>query len=266
MNLALLATSAAFAASAVSGSAGLTPPFMPPMAASLSAMDLRHALAFVVCFVVATALHEFAHAYTAHRLGDRTAESEGRLTLNPLAHADPIGTIALPLVAGMMHAMLPLGWGRPVPFRQAHFTRRISMRAGAALVSVAGPAANLLQAALTLGVAALLVLAVGLQPAEHTGVFGILGVFLTLNLALVVFNLLPLHPLDGGKILAWALPARFDYIDDFLTRYGWIILLVLMFGLPQLLQTIFMPIFMLGVTMMAAISPAWAQQYALWIR
>jgi len=239
--------------------------FDGPLALSLTAMDLRHALAFVVCFVVATAFHEYAHAFTANRLGDRTGESEGRLTLNPLAHADPVGTILLPMVAGMMHYPMPLGWGRPVPFRQAHFTRRISMRAGAALVSVAGPLANLVQAAITLGVGAILVLAVGLQPIQHPGVFGILGVFLTLNLALVVFNLLPIHPLDGGKILTWALPARFDYIDDFLSRYGWAILLGLMFAAPQILGFIFQPLFRLAVEMMGAISPAWAQQYVLWM-
>lgn len=237
-----------------------------PVAAGfgLTAVDLRHALAFVVCFVVATAFHEYAHAFTARRLGDRTAESQGRLTLNPLAHADPIGTILMPLAAGLMHTPMPLGWGRPIPFTQAHFTRRISMRAGAALVSVAGPLANLIQAAITLGVAAILVYAVGLQPVEHPGVFGILGVFLTLNMALVVFNLLPIHPLDGGKILTWVLPSRYDYIDDFLARYGFLILLGLMFAAPQVLWFVLGPLYELAVALMAAISPAWAIAYRLW--
>lgn len=241
-------------------------PSGPILAAiGLTAADLRHALAFVVCFVVATAFHEYAHAFTANRLGDRTGESEGRLTLNPLAHADPVGTIALPMLAGMMHFMMPLGWGRPVPFRPAHFSRRMSMRAGSALVSVAGPLANLIQAAITVGVAALLVRVIGLQPDQHAGVFAILGVFLVLNMALVVFNMLPIHPLDGGKILSWLLPARFDFVDDFLTRYGWAILLGLMFAVPQVLAAIFHPLYRLADFLMATVSPAWAKQYLLWI-
>jgi len=258
VDLALSAT-ASVAAAAVPPDAAA-----PVLALSLTAMDLRHALAFVVCFVVATAFHEYAHAITARRLGDRTGESEGRVTLNPLAHADPIGTIAMPLLAGIFHYP-PLGWGKPVPFQPAHFTRKISMRAGSALVSVAGPLANVVQAAITLGVAALLVFAIKLQPTQHPGVFAILGVFLTLNLMLAVFNLLPIHPLDGGKILSWALPARFDFIDDFLTRYGWAILLGLMFAAPQILGYVFTPLFRLAVTLMAAVSPAWAQQYTLWM-
>jgi Zn-dependent protease len=132
-------------------------------------------------------------------------------------------------------------------------------------VSVAGPLANLVQAALTLGVGAILVHVAGLQPLQHPGVFGIMGVFLTLNLVLVVFNLLPIHPLDGGKILTWALPPRFDYIDDFLSRYGWAILLGLMFAAPQVLGFIFYPLYQLAFTMMGAVSPAWVQQYGLWI-
>jgi Zn-dependent protease len=257
-----LALSATASAAAAAPAAAVAPNML---ALSLTAMDLRHALAFVVCFVVATAFHEYAHAITARRLGDRTGESEGRLTLNPLAHADPIGTIAMPLLAGIFHYP-PLGWGKPVPFQPAHFTRKISMRAGSALVSVAGPLANIIQAAITLGVAALLVFAIHLQPAQHPGVFAILGVFLTLNMMLAVFNLLPIHPLDGGKILSWALPARFDFIDDFLTRYGWAILLGLMFAAPQILGYVFTPLYILAAKLMAAISPDWAEQYVQWLK
>ena len=79
----------------------------------VAAADLRQALIFVVCLVVATAFHEFAHAFAADRLGDPTPGRDGRLTLNPLVHADPIGTLALPLMAGLLHAPL-FGWGRPV--------------------------------------------------------------------------------------------------------------------------------------------------------
>lgn len=236
-----------------------------PLVAALavSAATLRHMLVFVVCLVVATAFHEFAHALAAHKLGDRTPESEGRLTLNPMNHADPIGTIALPLIAGLTHAPL-LGWGRPVMTRPQQYSRRISMRAGMALVSFAGPLANLLQAAVTVGVAAILVFVAGLQPAAYAGLFAILGVFFFLNITLAVFNLLPVHPLDGGKILAWALPPRFDYIDDFLTRYGFVILLGLMLA-PGILSFIFNPLHKLALTVMSGVSPDWAIVYGKWL-
>ncbi len=203
----------------------------------ITAADLRQALIFVLCLVVATAFHEFAHAIVAHRLGDPTPSREGRVTLNPMAHADPVGTLALPVIAGLMH--LPVfGWGRPVMTQPRFYTRRFSMRAGMAMVSFAGPLANLLQAAVTLGVIKLLLVAGVMQQ----GLLDVLRVFFLLNITLAFFNLLPVHPLDGGKILAWLLPARFDYIDDTLARYGWTILLALML-IPGLLQTLFIPVF-----------------------
>lgn len=202
----------------------------------LSATDLRTALIFVLCLVVATAFHEFAHAYVADRLGDPTPGREGRVTLNPLVHADPVGTLALPVMAGLLH--LPVfGWGRPVMTQPRYYTRRFSMRAGMAMVSFAGPLANLVQALVTLGVIKLLLVSGVANP----GLFEVLVTFFMLNVTLAFFNLLPIHPLDGGKILAWMLPARFEHIDEMLARYGWTILLVLML-IPGLLQTLFTPV------------------------
>lgn len=203
----------------------------------VAAADLRQALIFVVCLVVATAFHEFAHAFAADRLGDPTPGRDGRLTLNPLVHADPIGTLALPLMAGLLHAPL-FGWGRPVMTQPRFYSRGMSMRAGMALVSFAGPLANVIQAIVTLGAMKLLIVA-GVM---NRGILDVLVVFFTLNLTLAVFNLLPVHPLDGGKILAWMLPSRFSHIDDTLARYGWTILLALML-IPGLLQTLFIPVF-----------------------
>lgn len=202
------------------------------------ATDLRMALIYVVCLVVATAFHEFAHAFAADRLGDPTPGRDGRLTLNPLVHADPIGTIGLPLMAGLMHAPL-FGWGRPVMTQPRFYTRGMSMRAGMALVSFAGPLANLIQALFTLAVLKVLVVA----QVHSAGLIDVLKTFFTLNLVLAVFNLLPVHPLDGGKILAWMLPSRFSYIDDALAQYGWMILLALML-IPGPLQALFMPIWL----------------------
>ena len=206
------------------------------MLLGLTATDVRAALMFVLCLVVATAFHEFAHAIVADRLGDPTPGREGRVTLNPLAHADPIGTLALPVMAGLLH--LPVfGWGRPVMTQPRYYTRRFSMRAGMAMVSFAGPLANLVQALVTLGVIKLLLVSGVAEP----GLMEVLATFFMLNVTLAFFNLLPIHPLDGGKILAWMLPARFEHIDDTLARYGWTILLALML-IPGLLQTLFTPV------------------------
>lgn len=242
----------------------LSPPVLPAvLALNVSAVTLRHALVYVVCLVVATAFHEFAHAIVAHKLGDRTPASEGRVTLNPLAHADPVGTIVLPLIAGLTHAPL-LGWGRPVMTRPQQYSRRWSMRAGMALVSFAGPLSNVLQAALTIGVGAVLVHAVGLDPKAHAGLYAILGVFFFLNLTLAVFNLLPVHPLDGGKILSWLLPPKFDYIDEFFARYGFVILLGLMLA-PGVLSFVFDPLMRFAMWAMHGVSPAWARAYVEWM-
>jgi Zn-dependent protease len=206
------------------------------MLLGLTATDLRTALIFVLCLVVAVAFHEFAHAFVADRLGDPTPGREGRVSLNPLVHADPVGTLALPVMAGLLH--LPVfGWGRPVMTQPRYYTRRFSMRAGMAMVSFAGPLANVLQAVVTLGVIKLLMIA----GVAHKGLFEVLVTFYMLNVTLAFFNLLPIHPLDGGKILAWMLPARFEHIDDTLARYGWTILLALML-IPGLLQTLFTPV------------------------
>lgn len=233
-----------------------------PLVAAVTAHGLRTALVFVVCLVVATAFHEFAHAITAHKLGDRTPESEGRVTLNPMSHADPLGTVAIPLFAGLFGAPL-FGWGRPVMTRPQQYTRKLSMRAGMALVSFAGPLSNVLQAVITWGVVAGLIHLGGMSPAAHPQMFGILGVFLFLNLTLAVFNLLPIHPLDGGKILAWALPPKYDYIDDFLTRYGFVILLGLMLA-PGVLALLLDPLYHFAETMMGVVDPGWSHMTRLW--
>lgn len=118
----------------------------------------------------------------------------------------------------------------------------MTLRGGLALVAFAGPLSNFLQAALTLAALKGLVLA-GVASA---GLFRILGIFFELNLVLMAFNLLPLHPLDGGKILSWLLPSRLSFVDDFLARYGGIILLVLVLALPQVLYVMLSPVMGLG--------------------
>ncbi|PRP99566.1 site-2 protease family protein [Enhygromyxa salina] len=182
---------------------------------------------YLICLIISIAVHEYCHAVVADRLGDPTPERDGRVSLNPIVHADPVGTLIMPIVAAFTAFPL-LGWGRPVPTQPSNYTRKVSMRGGMALVAVAGPFGNLVLVLLVLGIAAGMALVTGdISRGMHT----VLLTMLRLNVLLMVFNLLPLHPLDGGKILAAFLPARLEYIDDFLLRYGpWILLGLVFLG------------------------------------
>jgi len=193
----------------------------------ISAGDLRTVAIFVICLLISVCIHEFAHAYAADKLGDPTPAREGRLTLNPASHADPIGTLALPILAGLFKLPVLFGWGRPVPTQPRYYTRKISMRAGLALVAFAGPFSNLLQALVTAGV--WVGLARGGVVAPGDGFWDILSLFYRLNVVLMLFNLLPLHPLDGGKILAWLLPPSMQHVDNFMKNNGVTILIPLIF-------------------------------------
>jgi Zn-dependent protease len=212
--------------------------------ANITAQDVRRAGVFLICMVLAIGVHEFAHAWTAHRLGDGTPEAQGRLTLNPLPHADPIGTMVLPVVLALSGTGMLFGWGKPVNTEPRYYTRKITMRGGMALVSFAGPLSNLLLAVLTFGLIAALS-ASGVITGRIDG-FHPLRVFYSLNILLFVFNLIPVHPLDGGKILAWLMGPRYQHVDDFLRRYGFLILVGLIFMPPYLLEFILRPFFQWG--------------------
>lgn len=174
------------------------------------------AILFFVPFLFALCFHEFAHGWVARLKGDRTAESMGRLTLNPLAHADPIGTIALPLIAIVTHIPL-FGWAKPVPVDPRNFRNpRVDMF----WVAAAGPLSNILLAFLgALGLTAFFIAAPSLLSggeraltdfrADFPGSYAALRMliaFLQINLVLALFNLIPIHPLDGAKVLARFLP------------------------------------------------------------
>jgi len=207
----------------------------------IGADDLRRTLLYVICLILAVSVHEFSHAFAAHKLGDPTPEGQGRLTLNPVAHADPIGTVALPVVLGLLSAGTMLfGWGRPVQTNPRYYTRKVTMRAGMALVAFAGPLSNLLLATLSLAVAWGLATFGGMSAALRTPQNPLL-VFFGLNVVLFAFNLIPLHPLDGGKVLGWILGVKRQHIDEYLQRYGGIALLVLVIAVPQVLYFILGP-------------------------
>lgn len=167
-------------------------------------------LAGVVALIVAIGFHEFAHVLVAYSLGDQTGRLAGRLTLNPLKHLDPLGT-ALILLGGF------IGWGKPAPFNPANLRYR---RFGSALVALGGPLSNLLLFAISSLL--LRVFSPSLGPDNLLTIF--LQVCVLMNASLMLFNLIPLPPLDGSWLLLSLLPATAVGPRAFLQRYGWAIL------------------------------------------
>jgi Zn-dependent protease len=185
-------------------------------------MEIRTLLLLAPPILLALTFHEYAHGYVANKYGDDTAKRSGRLTLNPLAHLDPLGTIMIFLVH--------FGWAKPVPVNPY---RLRNPKRDMLWISAAGPLANMVLALLS-GMLLRLVFAVGGAPHEHS-IVGLLIVMvimsLQINLALAIFNVLPIAPLDGSKILAGLLPAKHEGKVYFLERYGPLILIgLIIFG------------------------------------
>jgi Zn-dependent protease len=177
-------------------------------------------------FLLAITVHEFAHGYVAYRFGDPTAKAQGRLTFNPISHLDPFGTFVLLLTR-------TIGWAKPVPVDPRYLR---NPRADMLWISLAGPVANLIAAILLAAVLHVLAFATGgkatgeisnfiLQP-----LFGILFFGIRINVVLAVFNIIPVPPLDGSKILAGLLPREQAYQFEKLEPYGFVILMLLIFS------------------------------------
>jgi len=181
-------------------------------------------VAFIILLFSLT-VHETAHAWTADRLGDPTARLLGRVSLNPIVHADIIGTVLFPLVALTTNAPL-LGWAKPVPVntRQLGHPRRDFV-----IVAAAGPASNLVLAIAAAAVLALLPISpvVGAETNVSAPLASILGEAMRLNVLLAVFNMIPIPPLDGGNVLAGLLPYRFAVPFNRMRPYGFLLLYAL---------------------------------------
>ena len=184
-------------------------------------------IAFTVLLFSLT-VHEMAHAWTADRLGDPTARLRGRITLNPLAHADPIGTVLFPLIAMFTGAPL-IGWAKPVPVNILQLRR--NWRQKYMVIAAAGPASNLVLA---------LVASIALRLVRPPGPLGaMLETAIFINVLLAVFNMVPVPPLDGGNVLSGLLRGPAAEAFDRMRPYGFLILYGLM--LTGMLTTIISP-------------------------
>ncbi|MEE8593097.1 MAG: site-2 protease family protein [Candidatus Bipolaricaulota bacterium] len=196
--------------------------------------SILHIALSLIAIFTAIVLHEVAHGYMALRLGDPTARDLGRLTLNPLAHIDPIGTILVPIVLAVLNAPL-FGWAKPVPINPRNFRNPFR---GMLFVALAGPGTNI---ALALGasiIGRLLLLMVPQSLSTASASFGmnllislftLLGYFVIYNLFLAGLNLIPIPPLDGSRVLTYFLPTEGRRIMFSLERYGFFIFAALLY-------------------------------------
>lgn len=187
-------------------------------------IDIFFAIAILIMSVV---IHEVSHGYSAYLLGDPTAKYADRLTLNPLKHLDLMGSFFVPLITYLLGGFI-FGWAKPVPYNPYNLKNQ---KWGPAIVGIAGPAANLL-VALTFGLLIRFGHGFMFLPAAF---FEIASAVVFINLLLMIFNLVPIPPLDGSKVLFAVLPYRWHGAQSFMERYGFFILLFFVFFFFQLL-------------------------------
>jgi Zn-dependent protease len=202
---------------------------------------------YMVVLLLAISAHEAGHAWMSYKYGDDTAYMLGRVTLNPVAHTDPIGTLLLPVLSFIFGAMggamarIPLiGWGKPTPVNPNKWTK---YKQANVMVSIAGIGANLIIAVVSFFIFKALLEYGAFSNPEFVAGFGkiIITLFrylIFLNVSLAIFNLLPFPPLDGSKVLSTFLPASFQPFFDMMEQYGFIILMALIyFGIIRLIMT-----------------------------
>jgi Zn-dependent protease len=191
-------------------------------------MEFAFQIAILIMSIV---IHEVSHGYAASYLGDETARYEGRLTLNPLKHLDPVGSFLIPAVSYMFGGFI-VGWARPVPYNPYNLRPG---RWSEALVAIAGPASN---------IAIALIFGLFLRLGTGSAAFlEITSLIVFINILLAVFNLVPIAPLDGSKILFALFPAKFAELRAFFERYGLVLLIFFVFFLWQFLLPVVLFLF-----------------------
>ena len=183
-------------------------------------------LYWIPAIVISLTVHEFCHAYAAFLIGDPTARNLGRLSLNPLKHLDPVGFICL--------LLFHFGWAKPVPVNPYNF-RAVDYKTGMLLTALAGPMSNILLCFISVG---LLCLTPSGIYRSAPWVLGLYNYLMMINASLAFFNLIPVPPLDGSKILSGILPDRMSYAIQMMEQYGYIFLAILLFSsLPSMIIT-----------------------------
>lgn len=202
----------------------------------MGSADIGQFILYMVALVFSLSLHEAGHAWMSNRFGDDLARSQGRISLNPVSHVDPIGTLLFPAISFFTHAPL-LGWARPTPVNPLKWRNK---RVANFWVSIAGVIGNLI-IAIVAGIGIRVLLATGVLGLEGRtlmvdsdsdivlGAVNLLHIFFRLNIGLFVFNLLPIPPLDGSKILSSILPASFEPALESLEQFGFVLLFIAVF-------------------------------------
>jgi Zn-dependent protease len=183
---------------------------------------------FAAPILFSIVVHEVSHGWVAHKLGDNTAKRMGRLTLNPISHIDPMGTIMLPLFMIIMGGPI-FGWAKPVPFNPNNFKQNVNIRNGVMWVALAGPVSNLILAFISSFIyVSLYKYFLNSSSIMHSLIIQFLKAFIQINIILACFNLIPIPPLDGSKVLMRFLPANYIPYYLMLERYGFFIIIILL--------------------------------------
>ena len=185
-------------------------------------------IVFAIPVLFSVVVHEVSHGWIAYKLGDSTAKSLGRLTLNPIPHVDLVGTIILPLAMIVLGGPV-FGWAKPVPFNPDNFNKDVDIRNGIMWVALAGPVSNLILAFIFSFIFAF---TYSLAPVNSSAVYflaiQLFSAFIQINILLACFNLIPIPPLDGSKIVLRFLPPKYTGYFLMMERYGFFILIILL--------------------------------------